>query len=47
LVEIVKSLATHNSVSAALGAAGVTATRRGAMERALASLESSEVIRAR
>jgi putative mycofactocin binding protein MftB len=47
LVEIVKSLATHDSVTAALGAAGVAETRRETMERALASLESSEVIRAR
>jgi mycofactocin biosynthesis protein MftB len=44
LTAIVKSLDEHASVDAALDAHGVTARQRPALLRALARLESSEVI---
>jgi mycofactocin biosynthesis protein MftB len=47
LTAIVESLGEHPSVDAALDAQGVTDTQRPAMLRALARLESSEVISAR
>jgi len=47
LVELVEALGASPSVTAALDAAGIDAKRRPALERALASLERSEVIRGR
>jgi mycofactocin biosynthesis protein MftB len=47
LMGIVESLGDHPSVDAALEAHGVTAAQRPALLRALARLESSEVIGAR
>jgi putative mycofactocin binding protein MftB len=47
LTAIVESLGDHASVDAALQAHGVSAAQRPAMLRALARLESSEVIGAR
>jgi putative mycofactocin binding protein MftB len=44
LTAVVESLDQHPSVDAALHAHGVTPSRRPAMLRALARLESSEVI---
>jgi mycofactocin biosynthesis protein MftB len=44
LTEIVESLAEHPSVDATLEAHGVSPAQRPAMLRALARLESSEVI---
>jgi putative mycofactocin binding protein MftB len=47
LVEVLKSLAAHASVEAALAASTVPPSRWPAFRKALASLEESEVIRAR
>jgi putative mycofactocin binding protein MftB len=47
LTGIVETLGDHPSVDAALQAHGVTAAQRPAMLRALARLETSEVISAR
>lgn len=47
LVALVDHLADHESAAAALDAAGIEERRRPAVERALASLEQSQVIRAR
>lgn len=47
LAEVVEALGRHCSVEAALDACGIAARRRPAIEQALASLEQSEVIRAR
>ena len=47
LTAIVESLGEHPSADAALDAHGVTGTQRPAMIRALARLQSSEVIRVR
>jgi len=47
LVELVEQLADHPSASAALDASGIAPRLRPGIERALASLEQSEVIRAR
>jgi putative mycofactocin binding protein MftB len=47
LVELIEQLAEHPSASAALDATGIGPRLRPGIERALASLEQSEVIRAR
>ena len=47
LVDLLKALTHHDSVDAALAASGVAPTRWPAFRKALADLESSEVIRAR
>ena len=47
LVDVLRSLGSHDSIDAALDAAGVDPTRRAAFRKALAGLEESEVIRAR
>ena len=47
LVELIEQLADHPSASAALDACGVGRRLRPGVERALASLARSEVIRAR
>jgi putative mycofactocin binding protein MftB len=47
LVELVRDLGRHESVTAALQASAVPEDRWPAYERALASLERAEVIRAR
>jgi mycofactocin biosynthesis protein MftB len=47
LVELVRGLADHASLTAALAAASIDERRHDAFLRALAALERSEVIRAR
>ncbi len=47
MVDVVRSLADHPSVSAALDAAGVATSRWPSFTKALETLESSEMIRAR
>jgi putative mycofactocin binding protein MftB len=47
LVALVRDLERHESLAAALDAEGVPADRRAAYMRALATLETSEVIGAR
>ena len=47
LVTLVRSLGEHPSADDAIDAAGVPDRRRPAFRKALSSLESSEVIRAR
>jgi putative mycofactocin binding protein MftB len=47
LVELLEQLGDHGSVTAALEALGVDDRHRPSIERALASLEQSEVIRER
>ena len=47
LVDLLKALADHESVEAALAASDVAPTRWPAFRKAQASLEQSEVIRAR
>ncbi len=47
LVDLLRALGEHRSVDDALAASGVAPARWPAFRRALASLEQSEVIRAR
>jgi putative mycofactocin binding protein MftB len=47
LVQLVTELGDHESVAASMAALGVATERRPALERALASLAKSEVVRPR